>query len=58
MSINQAESEINRLADYILGNYPERIGGGYLGSESAVDTAIKLLEEYKPVHTVWVAPHG
>ena len=58
MSINQAECEINRLADYILEHYSERIGGGYMGSESAVDVAIKLLEEYKPIHRPWRAFNG
>jgi len=49
--VNPAESEIDRLANFILENMPEQIGkGNPQGGESAVDVAIRLLRirEEKP----------
>ena len=40
--------EIDRLADFLLKNYPNEIGkGDFVHGESAVDVAIRLLSKRK-----------
>ena len=42
--MNQAEQEIDRLATFLLTNYPDELGkGDPENGESAVDVAIRLL---------------
>ena len=48
MIINKSIQEIERLSGFILKELPDEIGAGDLvHGESAVDVAIRLLEEWK-----------
>lgn len=46
--MNQSEQEIERLASYLLKHHEDEIGrGDPVNGESAVDVAIRLIEEKK-----------
>lgn len=43
MSNTNLSNEVNKLADFLIKNYPQEVGAN--GSESAVEVAIRLLSK-------------